>query len=371
MKFLCLGDLHIQNDNLSDIDRYLEKLEIQLHTEPPDVSIIMGDTLHHHELVYTQCLNKMFKYVELLARYSSHVYILVGNHDMINHLQFLNDQHCLNGFKNRAGITVVDDVLAVPIAESKEFVILMPFVPDGRMVEALTLRTEEKWKSASCIFCHQSIDGAKMGAIKVEGVEEWKADYPMIVSGHIHDKQQPQKNVYYTGSSIQVAYGEAPGKTICYVCVEDQNVDVAEVNVKPPTKTTLYADVSEIKDIVIPFEEDVKYKLSVSGNSEEFKTFKKTPEYKKLITAGVKVVFKQRKIRVIGEELKEDEMVIRTTRVHRPFSDILFDLVKHDVGMSLVYGEVIHQRQAPKNHFENPEEIDLSAANDDDVLVLD
>ncbi len=45
----------------------------------------------------------------------------------------------------------------------------------------------------------------KMGAIEsIEG-DKWDHSFPLVISGHIHSEQRPQKNIFYPGSVIQHA----------------------------------------------------------------------------------------------------------------------------------------------------------------------
>ena len=54
-------------------------------------------------------------------------------------------------------------------------------------------------------------------------------------------------------------------------------------------------DVTDIDDYTPPDTQD-KTKLTLSGNYDEFKAFKKTQKYKKLWDDGLKVVFKPKKL---------------------------------------------------------------------------
>lgn len=328
MSILAIGDLHIQPDNLSDINVFLSQLEKWLSQNFVDLIVILGDTLHTHETVYTECLNKMLEYIRICEKYAQ-TEILVGNHDYINNQQFLTNAHPFSGWKKTHNI--VDYVKSIKIREFK--IILCPFVPDGRFHEAL--RTcQEDWKDANCIFAHQLLDGAKMGAILTSGIEKWDEHSPMLICGHIHDKQLVQKNLWYTGSSMQVSFGEHSDHTISLVNINSNELlpQITEVNIYPPTKKTVYSDISEIKNITLPQEENVKTKLSLSGDAEEFRTFKKSNEYKELIQKGVKVVFKQKK----------------SYNIHLPktslksFPEILFSLIGENFEMIKLYSQVLN-----------------------------
>lgn len=332
MSILAIGDLHIQLDNLADINVFLKQLEKYLLTVKVDLIINLGDTLHTHETVHTPCLNKMLEYIRLCEKYAP-TYVLVGNHDYQNNAQYLTDNHPFVGWKKSHNI--VDRVISITVKGHK--IVMLPYVPDGRFQEALS---GEEFRDAKCIFAHQLLNGAKMGAITAKDVEDWPLDFPMVISGHIHDKQHPQPNLYYTGSSIQVSFGEREDHTISLITLPEGPVQIQEINIDPPTKKTVYFDISKVSDMKLPVQENTKLKVSISGDAEEFKTFKKTEQYKNLIKDGVKVVFKQK--RCVQANLPSTHL--------KSFHDILYSLVSDVPGMMDMYREAF-------DHVEEPVEI--------------
>lgn len=325
-KILTLGDLHIQPDNLSEINVYLEQLEKYLKQNTFDLIIILGDTLHTHEIVYTQCLNKMLEYVKLCEKYAT-TYSLVGNHELINNQVYLTGNHPFMGFKKSHNI--VDIPICIQVNNNS--IILCPYVPDGRFIEALNQCTPE-WKTVNCIIGHQLLDGAKMGAITAKNVEVWDLSYPMLVCGHIHDKQHPQKNLYYPGSAMQVAFGETEDHTISVINLHEGNISIDEVNIHPPKKKTIYADIKNIRELKLPDEEHLRLKISISGDADEFKTFKKSTDYKDLIKKGIKVVFKQKRTALPANLPKTS---------FRSFPDILYSIVSENPDMMDLYHKVL------------------------------
>lgn len=327
-RILAIGDLHIQPDTLAEVNVFLKQLDKWLSNNPVDSIVILGDTLHTHETVYTECLNKMLEYIRLCEKYAP-TEVLVGNHDFCSNQAFLNDQHPFVGWKKTHNI--VDRVKVSHVKGKK--IVLCPYVPDGRFQEALRTVGEE-WKDALCIFAHQLFDGAKMGPITAKGVEKWDENHQMVISGHIHDKQLVQENLWYTGSSMQVSFGEREDHTISLITIPDEGIPlIEEVNIHPPTKKTVYFDISKAKDALLklPEEENVRLKVTLSGDSEEFKTFKKSTEYKKLLDKGVKVVFKQKRNVAVPN--------LPTTTL-KSFPDILFSLVEDTPEMVGMYNEV-------------------------------
>jgi DNA repair exonuclease SbcCD nuclease subunit len=278
-QILCVGDPHFRVDNIEETKQFTKLLSNYLdeHKEI-DIVIVMGDVLHTHEKVHTFALNAAVDFFKMLTKKQKDIYCLVGNHDATSNTIFLTDNHWMNILKGWNNLTIVDYPLKVNL--DNEFVVLCPYVPDGRFVEALN--KIEDWKDSKCVFGHQLIDGAKMGMIVANGVEEWKEDYPMLVSGHIHDKQWINKNVYYTGSSLQHSFGEGGDKSLAIVYVND-TISIEEIYLEIKRKKILYADISELEEIKEKMKEDVEYKIVLSGNEGDFKMLKNSELYKETI----------------------------------------------------------------------------------------
>lgn len=340
LNILCIGDIHIQTSNTLDIKIFTDKLYeyIEEKKDMIDMIVLMGDILHTHERLHTIPFNIATSMFETLSKLKP-LYILVGNHDYINNSQFLTDNHWLNCFKNKNNIHIIDNVLLCN--HNNLNVIMCPYVPDGRFIEALNnLNTKFDWKKADCIFAHQLFDGAKMGAVIAENIEKWDENYPYLISGHIHDKQKIQNNLYYTGSSMQHAFGESHDKTICLVKI-DTSIYIEEIDLNLPKKQILYYDIENIDPSINKNNEDeinkvlklldtpnTHYKITISGNFEQFKVFKKNPSFIKLQKNGTKVVFKNKLVDILNQK-----HLIKSTgdiSEHLSFKDILFELLSND-----------------------------------------
>ena len=108
-----------------------------------------------------------------------------------------------------------------------------------RFEEALNT-LQESWKTADAIFCHQEFYGVQMGAIKSLDGDKWLLDYPYVFSGHIHDRQQLQPNLYYVGSCLQHAFGESSKKTVALLNFEKESINILEIPTNLPRKKIVY-----------------------------------------------------------------------------------------------------------------------------------
>lgn len=213
-----------------------------------------------------------------------------------NNQNFLDTNHWMNGMKEWDNTVIVDKIVSEEIKGVK--FVFSPYVPPGRFEEALNT-LEEGWKDAYCIFAHQEFAGCKMGAVvSVEG-DRWPLTNPHVVSGHIHSKQQPQENIYYSGSAMQHAFGESEENIVAYLTFEQgaPGYNKEEIDLDLPRKKIVYMDVEDIDDYYVP-ETDDKIKVTVSGSYDQFKALKKTKKYKNILEKGVKVVFKPKKAEI-------------------------------------------------------------------------
>lgn len=365
MKILAIGDTHFRVNNIDMISMFIEKL-LQATTEiKPDIVVLLGDILHDHERLHTTPMNKAYEMIRSL-RDISPVFVLVGNHDMINHRQFLSDKHWMNAMKEWNNVYIIDKTLHLQFFDknnSRTQISFCPYVAPGRFVEALGSKEQLQesgsdfkcypnhqdepgkgilvkqstyhhsfkemcdndpkiWMKSNLIFAHQEFYGCKMGALVSEEGDKWSLTWPEVVSGHIHSKQTPQKNIYYTGSSMQVAYGESEQNIIALLEITDseKTIKKTEINLRLPMKKIVYLETSEFSSFTMPETND-EIKLSISGTYEDFKAMKKTSKFKKLLKQGIKIVFRH---------TKNDEATSQVQKDTADFEEILLDLIQKE-----------------------------------------
>ena len=110
MLIAAIGDTHFRVDNISIVDTLIGELLKNLKEKNPDLIVLLGDILHDHERLHTIALNRAYHLIKELRKIAP-VYVIVGNHDMINHEQFLTDQHWMNAMKLWENVTIVDQVI--------------------------------------------------------------------------------------------------------------------------------------------------------------------------------------------------------------------------------------------------------------------
>lgn len=312
-KVLCIGDPHIRVSNIQDVDLFMERLESRVLSQQNfDAIVVLGDTLHDHERLHTTPLNKAIEFFVMLSRHAR-LWVLVGNHDLQNNQQFLTENHWLVAVKSLPNITVVDTA----IFSAELNAVFMPYVPNGRMAEAISTNPEIDLDTVSAVFAHQEIQGCVMGAFVSEHGDVYLEDNPPLVSGHIHSNQQPQPNVYYPGSMLQHAFGESTRNVVAIVTVPENvdsteilvgspaenQVSVEEIDLELPRKITLYVDAAEFNSIVSQVPDEASHtRIVVEGTADEFKAIRRKKVFKTLRNRGAKIVFKSRVLNTADTE---------------------------------------------------------------------
>jgi DNA repair exonuclease SbcCD nuclease subunit len=290
LRVLFIGDPHFKISNIEEVDIFIDKIINIVKENPVDFCLIAGDILHTHERLNSMVLNKAVYFVENIASLVK-TYILVGNHDMYNNKQFLTTGHWMNCMKHLNNAIIVDKVVVASLRNIK--IVFVPYVQPGMFETALDTLNDD-WKTASCIFAHQEFYGCKMGSIVSEEGDKWMLDYPEVVSGHIHDAQRPQANIYYPGSSMQQSYDNTKNAVSLLTIRSDRPLHIQEIDLCLSKKKIIYLTCKDFYDydFDIIFKSIDKIKISVSGLVEEYKELRNTKLYKD-VSNRIFIVFKK------------------------------------------------------------------------------
>ena len=342
-----IGDPHFKAKNLYEVHDFIERtLEIAAQKKPTFI-VILGDTLDTHEVVRVQPHNLACEFIDGLSEIAP-VYLIIGNHDLINQCQFLTDNHIFNPLKKWPGVTVVDKPI---YATYNDFsFVFCPYVEPGKFVTALNTVIEdgETWELVDCIFAHQEFKGCKMGAIVSEIGDKWNEDYPPVISGHIHDSQTIGENIFYPGSPIQHGFGELSNKRIWNVTFGEETppyFSIEKINLGLKGKKILYLDVDNIDKFDKKLLNKYNIKISLSGTSEQFKLFRQSKIRTELIREGVTIVYAP-----VNDIVTSG---VKRTRKQVSFLEVLKEIVKKKTPpVQEVYKELV-----------TPEELEDSSSN--------
>lgn len=282
MKIIAVGDMHIKCRYLDLLRRARDSLCEEVRRCNPQYVVLLGDQLDGHDVIDLSCLyalTKMLKDLTALTR----VIMLVGNHDMLNNRQYCTAEHALCSLEHMTGLTIVDrPTLVNPervIAKEEPALICCPFIPKGRLCEALDQYLPDsctRWRelSESCvIFAHQELKGVVMNCITSSSGDVYDSSWPTIVSGHIHENQKIGTNIYYVGTPWATNFTAEDGKSVSLMDFGDEpstssTFDVRKLELKGvPKRVKIVCTLDTLKDLEL--DPTAMHKLYILGTSRE------------------------------------------------------------------------------------------------------
>lgn len=321
---IVIGDPHFKVSNVKETEGMSEAIIKTVLERKPDFIVVLGDVLDRHETIHVSPLTRATDFLSKLKDIT-HTYVLIGNHDLKNNRQFLSNEHPFASLKEWNGLTVVDTTTKVNIKD-KTF-IFVPYVPPGRFVEALNIC--EDWQSAECIFAHQEFKGVKMGAIISEEGDDWPLENPRVVSGHIHDYQEPQINLLYTGTPIQHSFGDRHDKTIShFVFGEERSHE--RIDLKLPKKHIVKITCDQVSEFVPRI--NVELKIIINGTSAEIRAIMKHPNIDVWKKIGHKIIYKDIPV--------ENETIRITPLKPLKFSESLYNSIVGNTKLETIYKKI-------------------------------
>lgn len=326
---LVIGDPHFKVSNVKDTDRMVEALITLAKEKNPDIIVVLGDVLDRHESIHVSPLVRATNFLAELMKIAP-TYVLIGNHDLKNNRQFLSEEHPFTALKFWGNKMTIVDTTTVVTIKDKLFV-FVPYVPPGRFEEALN--ECEGWQEATCIFAHQEFKGAQMGPIVSTEGDVWSLTSPYVVSGHIHDYQEPQANILYTGTPIQHTYGDHDNKTISYFTFYSPNQrDHLRIDLRLPRKRIVRLKCCEVSDYKP--EVDSEIKIIITGTSGEIKAIMKHINIETWKKAGYKIVYKD-----VPNDNPHDSSVYQAGAPLK-FSTVLYNKVSTDPKLHSLYKDI-------------------------------
>jgi len=312
---LCIGDQHVQDSNLIDIDMAFKRIIKIVRKIKPTFIVCMGDMLHNHEKISVTPFNRALYFLDELSKLSL-TYILIGNHDYKNNTQFLSDNHPFNSLKKWNNVVVVDKVI-INEHNGLKFC-FCPYVYPGRFVEALNTN-KNKWEICKCIFAHQEFNGCKMGAFISENGDKWDTSYPLVISGHIHEHQIID-NIFYTGSMMQNGFAEQDDKKIWLFKFKTTKFSYISFDLKLRKKMIKYIHLDDLPFFNIKDFDKVVLKLNIKGENTKINSFRSSKKYKEIIDSGIKISFTP----------EYEDITISKNINGKTYIDILYELIENN-----------------------------------------
>lgn len=283
-------DVHFSGKYPIEENNFIEACTKAAIDAKPDFIVDMGDLLHYHGRCDVKPFNRVLDLLTNMAKIAP-VYKIIGNHELLDQSEFQSEDHFFNPYKFIPGITIIDRAQVITIKNFDFF--FTPYVPKGKLIDALNSIEGVAWDICTAGFGHQEIKGASQFGYVSEDGDEWNKDYPPFISGHFHEEQHLKDiGVNYPGSSRQTSFGETHKKYAWKVTFDEISPDytVDKIDLKLRSKRTFNIDVKDINNFDLKEAENQDIRLKVKGTREQLRVFGQSTKHREVKKAGVKIM---------------------------------------------------------------------------------
>lgn len=326
LKCLLIGDPHIIAGDSERIKIMIDNVVKIAEDCKPDFIVILGDVFDSHNIIKLAANRKV---VDFLARLIPlcHVYILVGNHDRENNSVFCTRDHSLAAFEYWPNVTVVWKPTQTVIQTYK--FTFIPYVPPERFEEALAmLGKKKKWYDSVAVFAHNHVKGCKMGPKECtdsEGIE-WPEDYPTLFSGHNHEYQYVNSNVFYPGNLYQIKCNENTNKSVSLIVFDEDGWEDTKFVTEVPCRLNTTVNVEQFLEMDPPQYDIVKIIIrDTDANLSSISQCKKIKEFRKMGFVISPVPISQKILDVVKNT--DDEEMDLVERTVEDYDELLYKKV--------------------------------------------
>jgi len=319
-KILVVGDLHFHEGDLILPQLFISKIRKLLNSGSYNCVVLLGDIFHRFKTVDQPALASVTELFDTITNFCP-LFVLVGNHDYINGSQFLTKNHTLQPFDKWSNVKVIDTPTKIKMPNCR--LLLVPYVPKGRFLEAL--EDVSGWEKIDMIFAHQEFAGCQMGGhFSLDG-DCWSDKFPPIISGHSHTKHKVGTNIFYIGMPYDLGYGDTQNKYVAELIFDSDTYKINYIDTELPRKRLVRLPIKEAREWV-PEGNDF-YKLKVLCTQEEYTSFSNSNHAKQLRMAGVKI------LRVSEDNKRVEEFLTNKKKQvegYETYTDIFHSLLEKE-----------------------------------------
>lgn len=284
MSFLIIGDMHYKKGNQMITDIAERNILHIINTRNPLAVIIMGDTLNDHGKAWLNCYHRACKFFDRIIATGKHLYVLIGNHERENQHVYLTDEHFFYPYRGKSGITIVDSniVKEIPFrqfgidSDSIFRMCFMPYVPADKILQSFKDCNIDPL-SVSLVFAHIDIGGSKTHKLAEmsgkKGWDFWPSNYPLMISGHVHDEEDVHPNFKYVGCPYQQSFSETHTKGVFLLDLFSPTFAMEKIPLNTPRKIKYTLHYLQMEHFVL--EDNVEAKFDITGPKAQAREFMK------------------------------------------------------------------------------------------------
>lgn len=273
-KILFIGDPHIRHTHLKDGVELLQWIESVAESEKPDLVVNLGDTFEEHSVIRAEVLSIVSNHLARLQAAKLPVIMLLGNHDMWKPNS--SKYHALEVFKDRKGVTVVDETTII------DGITYVPYLPDPA--------DWPKGVKTDIYVTHNTFIGADYGpSCAKDGIDAAQVEANLVVSGHIHKRQLLKEGlIVYPGTPSSLTASDA-NQVKGLMILDTDTLEMRFIDSPFPMWRTLEIDLSSSNNLQL--NEKDRWIVKLIGPRAEVKSFLES-KYILDLKKSVKVSFK-------------------------------------------------------------------------------
>ena len=307
VSILVVGDLHFSERSAKIMPYVIRGVIKSIAKYKPDLVVFLGDTLDRFRIIDSIWHGMATEFL-IDTSLDVPILLLIGNHDIDNKNHFLSDNHGFKALRYFQTVTLADRQAMEVEVKGLKF-LGVPYCPNGRFMEGV--RTYEgDLQGITAIFAHQEFKGCNMNGYPSKHGDSWPLGAPLVISGHIHQHQKHQINVWYPGSPYQDKSDEPLDKSISVYTFTPGEPFPKEsrIYLDVPKKYRLKIDASKYKELVV----DPKhiYVVSVADVESKLAKWRISDKTDLIVRHGGKVNFKSTDM--ISDEMLEKFETIPT-----------------------------------------------------------
>lgn len=308
VRIAVIGDPHVKDDNILETEKLILKLIDILTIEKPDLIVVAGDLLHSFDIAHVAPHKLCITMLRELKKIANLV-LLIGNHDLSSPLSFFSNDHFFTPLYEWNGLLVADRCCNIFEVKGFKFA-AVPYVVDGKFLDALSSNPSYNHQDITAIFAHQQFLGCKMDKVVSKTGDKWTAGNPLVISGHIHEHQRLADNLIYVGTPRQSSFRDSTDKTISIFefCKEPLVISTGNqsgisnstywtetrISVGLPIKIKITINADQIHFWTPP--PGHKIKLEILGSYIDLAAAKEHPNIKYWLSLGIVIVYLDIKI---------------------------------------------------------------------------
>jgi DNA repair exonuclease SbcCD nuclease subunit len=259
---LIVGDPHFMKHNSYETDQLKNEIEKLYNQHQIEYTVILGDVLDGFGEIKMLPYNRAIEFLEICQERSKHLFIIVGNHDRINQVDFLTTKSSLRALKKWPNTTVVDIPLSYTFKCGKR-ALFVPYVYPGRFLEALK-EYSFNIEDFDIVFSHQEYGGIKLdnGPIS-ESKDVYLSTYPLCFNGHIHTYSK-NNNLINVGTPYNKDFGDTiESKSVMMLELDKLNYERIFLNIRK--KKTVIIEFNNLEQFIL--EDNCLTRLTIRGDA--------------------------------------------------------------------------------------------------------